>query len=101
MLSVRLWRRHAARRHPSFLHRLSPSVLPPDYTKYKTIVVSRPVAEAPSILLLELNRPDKYNATNARMHREASQIWLDVDRDPTVSCAVLTVGGAAPHSRPL
>jgi len=66
-----------------------------DYSRYRTIVISRPVAALPSVVLLELDRPAKYNATNARMHREASQIWSDLDRDPSVSVIVLTGRGKA------
>lgn len=66
-----------------------------DYTKYKTMVITRPDPDLPSLMLIELNRPDKFNATNARMHREASQVWLDIHRDPTVSVVVLTGKGKA------
>ena len=41
-----------------------------DYSKYRTMNISRPDPALPSILLVELNRPEQYNATNARMHTE-------------------------------
>ena len=41
-----------------------------DYSKYKTMVISRPDPSLPSIMLIELNRPAQYNAANARMHTE-------------------------------
>jgi enoyl-CoA hydratase len=42
-----------------------------------------------------MNNPSKLNAADQVMHRELGEIWLDVDRDPTVSCAIITGVGDA------
>jgi len=62
-----------------------------DYSKYKYCIASRPDKDVPGLLHIELHNPEtKMNAMNARMHREASQIFTDVHRDPTVACVVLS-----------
>jgi enoyl-CoA hydratase len=47
------------------------------------------------ILLITLNRPDKLNATNARLHWELTQLWPAVDRDEETRVAVITGAGRA------
>jgi enoyl-CoA hydratase/carnithine racemase len=47
------------------------------------------------ILLITLNRPDKLNATNSRLHWELTQIWRVVDEDPNTRVAVITGAGRA------
>ena len=34
------------------------------------------------ILLMTINRPEVYNATNARLHWELSRVWNDISEDP-------------------
>ena len=81
-----------------------------DYTKYKEIEID---IKPNGVALLTLNRPEKFNvrfrctifgsnthssffqATNARAHREASEIWLDIGRDPNVKVALITGKGKA------
>ena len=62
-----------------------------DYSKYQHILVDR----RDGVALLTLNRPDKLNATNARMHYEMSRIWLDIGEDEEVKVAVVTGAGRA------
>src|ERR671937_1714402 len=47
------------------------------------------------ILLITINRPEVYNATNARLHWELSRVWLDVAEDPTTRVVVVTGAGPA------
>ena len=61
-----------------------------DYsTKYHFLTVE----VADSIALVTLNRPDAMNATNNAMHRELTEIWPDIDRDPAVRVAIVTGAG--------
>jgi enoyl-CoA hydratase len=50
---------------------------------------------ADSVVLITMNRPDKYNAVNARLHHELAQVWLDIDRDENLGAAVITGAGKA------
>src|SRR5688572_16290070 len=47
------------------------------------------------VLLITLNRPEKYNATNDRLHWELTQIWQTVGADPDTKVAVVTGKGKA------
>ena len=61
-----------------------------DYsTRYRFLTVE----VANSIALVTLNRPDAMNATNNAMHRELTEIWPDIDRDPAVRVAIVTGAG--------
>ena len=61
-----------------------------DYAaKYRFLTVE----VASSIAVVTLNRPDAMNATNNAMHRELTEIWPDIDRDPDVKVAIVTGAG--------
>ncbi|NMF88557.1 enoyl-CoA hydratase/isomerase family protein [Aromatoleum petrolei] len=60
------------------------------YAKYEQLKFDRP---HPRVLRITINSPLKLNAMTARLHWEVSQVWKDVDEDPTVSAAIIT-GGA-------
>jgi enoyl-CoA hydratase len=62
------------------------------YASYSRLNITRP---APRVLKIELNRPEKLNATDDRMHHELVAIWRDVDADPEVSASILTGAGKA------
>jgi enoyl-CoA hydratase len=47
------------------------------------------------VLLITINNPEKFNATDERLHWELSHVWLDVDADPTTRVAVVTGAGKA------
>ena len=47
------------------------------------------------VLLVTMNRPDKYNAANERMHSELARVWADVSADPDTKVAVVTGAGKA------
>ncbi|MDL5158654.1 enoyl-CoA hydratase/isomerase family protein [Actinomycetospora termitidis] len=47
------------------------------------------------VLLITINNPDKYNATDEGLHGELARVWRDVDADPSVRVAVVTGAGKA------
>lgn len=47
------------------------------------------------ILLITIDRPDKYNAADEEMHAELARVWTDVAADPEVKVAVVTGAGKA------
>jgi enoyl-CoA hydratase len=47
------------------------------------------------VLFVTINRPEVYNATNARLHWELTQIWKTVDEDPKVKVVLITGAGKA------
>jgi enoyl-CoA hydratase len=47
------------------------------------------------VLLITMNRPDKYNAADERMHTELARVWTDVSADPDIRVAVITGAGRA------
>ncbi|WP_184511777.1 enoyl-CoA hydratase/isomerase family protein [Tardiphaga robiniae] len=57
------------------------------YSHYTRLAISSP---APGVMKVELNRPDKYNATDEAMHHELTTIWRDIDADPDASVSILT-----------
>jgi enoyl-CoA hydratase len=68
---------------------LSPGV---DYSRYERLLFER---HDPGVLLITLNRPDKYNATDETMHTEIAKVWADVGADPDTRVAVVTGAGRA------
>lgn len=49
----------------------------------------------PGILLITLDQPEKYNATDEQMHNELARVWADVSADPETRVAVVTGAGRA------
>jgi len=47
------------------------------------------------VLLITLNRPERLNATNDRLHWELTQIWQTIGADPETKVAVVTGKGRA------
>jgi len=45
------------------------------------------------VLLLTINRPEAFNATNERLHWELSKVWLTVNDDPSTRVVVVTGAG--------
>lgn len=62
-----------------------------DYGTYQHLLVEK----TNGIALLTMNRPEVYNATNARLHYELGRIWLDIGDDVEVRVAVITGAGKA------
>ena len=57
------------------------------YARYQELKFDRP---HPRVLRIRIASPLKMNAMTATLHREVSEIWRDVDADPTVSSAIIT-----------
>lgn len=73
------------------------------YARYQELKFDRP---HPRVLRIRIASPLKMNAMTATLHREVSEIWRDVDADPTVSSAIITgsdkafsAGGDLVHER--
>ncbi len=47
------------------------------------------------VLLITLDRPEKYNAADEEMHTELARVWTDVAADPGTRVAVITGAGRA------
>ena len=47
------------------------------------------------VLLVTLNRPERGNAVNPRLHHELGTVWRDIDSDRSVSVAVITGAGSS------
>ena len=62
------------------------------YARYQRLAFDRP---QPGVLRVTMNNPGRLNAADAAMHGELATIWGDIDRDPTVSAAILTGAGKA------
>lgn len=45
------------------------------------------------VLLVTINRPDRGNAVNPKLHIELGTVWREIDRDRRVSVAVITGAG--------
>src|SRR6201996_1076098 len=58
--------------------------------RYQRLVFDRP---HPKVLRVTMNRPEKYNATDAIMHSELVDVWRDIDRDDTVNCVIIQGAG--------
>lgn len=63
-----------------------------DYAGYEQLTFER---RENGVLLITLNRPEKYNATDEGMHAEIARVWKDVSKDPETRVAVVTGAGKA------
>lgn len=62
------------------------------YARYTRLMVERP---HPRVLRVSMNRPEKYNAADAEMHSNMTEIWRDIDADASVNAVLLTGTGKA------
>ncbi len=62
------------------------------YAAYQWLKFDRP---AERVLRLTLDVPGKLNAIDAQAHEELAYVWNDIDKDPDISCVVLTGAGNA------
>jgi len=62
------------------------------YSDYKQLTFER---HENSVLLITLNRPEKYNAVDEGMHSELARVWTDISADPETRVAVVTGAGKA------
>ena len=58
--------------------------------RYQRLLFDRP---HPKVLRVTMNRPEKYNATDAIMHRELVDVWREIDGDDTVNCVIIQGAG--------
>lgn len=49
----------------------------------------------PGIAIITLNRPEKFNAMNERLHQHAAEVWPVIESDDRVRCVVVTGRGKA------
>lgn len=63
-----------------------------DYSDYERLTFGR---RDNGVLLITLDRPEKYNAADETMHGELARVWTDVSRDPKTRVAVVTGAGRA------
>jgi enoyl-CoA hydratase len=63
-----------------------------DFDGYNQLTFSR---RDNGVLLITLDRPEKYNAADEEMHGELARVWTDVDADPATRVAVITGAGKA------
>lgn len=61
------------------------------YSSYSTLIVE----VVDRIATVTMNRPEKLNATDERMHEELARIFIDLNEDPDVDVVVLTGAGRA------
>lgn len=63
-----------------------------DYESYEHLRFDR---QDNGVLLITIDRPERLNATDERLHWELSHVWLDVSDDPDTRVAVITGAGKA------
>jgi enoyl-CoA hydratase len=65
---------------------------PVSLNDYKQLTFSR---RDNGVLVITLDRPEKYNAADEQMHSELARVWIDVAADPATRVAVITGAGKA------
>ena len=63
-----------------------------DFADYSQLSFAR---HADGVLLITIDRPEKYNAADEQMHGELARVWADVSADPQTRVAVVTGAGKA------
>lgn len=63
-----------------------------EFGDYQQLAIAR---RNNGVLLITMNRPEKYNAADEGMHTELARIWKDVAADPGTRVAVITGAGKA------
>ena len=62
------------------------------YDEYQHLLFKR---HDDGVLQVTINRPEAYNAANARLHWELSRVWKDIDEDDQTSVILITGAGKA------
>lgn len=60
------------------------------YAKYQRLRFDRP---HPRVLRVTMHNPERLNSADEIMHGELATVWQDIDKDPSVSAAILTGHG--------
>ncbi len=63
-----------------------------DYDAYRHLTFKRP---SPGVLQVVIDRPERMNATDERLHAELAGVWRDIAADPGTNAAVVTGAGRA------
>jgi enoyl-CoA hydratase len=63
-----------------------------DYDRYQGLKFDRP---HPKVLRITIDAPERLNALDATMHRGLTEVWRDIDHDPSVNAVLLTGTGRA------
>jgi enoyl-CoA hydratase len=63
-----------------------------DYSAYEHLLFER---RDRGVLLVTMNRPEKYNAAHEIMHAELARVWADISRDDETRVVVVTGAGKA------
>src|SRR5437588_686685 len=63
-----------------------------NYAEYQDLRFDR---HEHGVLQITIDRPERMNATDARLHHELANVWTDVARDPDTLVAVVTGAGRA------
>ena len=63
-----------------------------DFSSYSQLTFER---RDGGVLLITIDRPEKYNAADEQMHAELARVWTDVSADPDTRVAVITGAGKA------
>jgi enoyl-CoA hydratase len=63
-----------------------------NFSSYEGLVFER---RDNGVLVITINRPEKFNAADEQLHEELGRVWLDVQRDPETRVAVITGAGKA------
>ena len=62
------------------------------YARFSRLTTDRPHAY---VLRITLNRPGKYNAADSEMHSDMTEVWREIDADPSVNAVLVTGAGKA------
>ncbi len=62
------------------------------YSRFSRLTTDRPHAY---VLRITLNRPGKYNAADSEMHSDMTEVWREIDADPSVNAVLVTGAGKA------
>jgi enoyl-CoA hydratase len=62
------------------------------YEDFERLEFSRP---SPGVVLVTINRPERLNAADMRLHRELAGVWAVIDDDDSVGASVVTGAGRA------
>lgn len=63
-----------------------------DYAEYRHLRFDRP---SDGVVLVTIDRPDRLNAANDRLHHEFAEVWRTIGRDDAARVAVITGEGRA------
>ena len=63
-----------------------------EYSAYQHLLFER---RDHGVLLVTMNRPEKYNAAHEAMHAELARVWADISRDDETRVVVVTGAGRA------